>query len=70
MLRELVADKLIEKVPSGWKPTKAWALDEKTSEKSALDLLRKGVQLGLIEMKKFRIKTGDSIRPVPHYRIK
>jgi hypothetical protein len=66
MLRELV--NRADEIPPGWKTSEEWAVIEKTSQRQVSILLRKGVLLGLLEMKKFRVMR-DVLKPVPHYRL-
>lgn len=69
MLRELVAE-AADKIPDGWKTCAEWAKEEGLQRWMAGRYLGVGVEKGLIEMKMFRIKTGQYVRPVPHYRLK
>jgi len=69
MLKELLVGNSACVVPKGWKTTKQWADGENVQNCQASVYLRKGLSLGLIEMKKFRVLTGSSVRPVPHYRL-
>lgn len=69
MLKELINENNIDIVPAGYMTTEQWAAQENESLGQIGNYLRKGVALGLIEMKKYRIKLATCVRPVPHYRI-
>lgn len=45
---------------------KMWNIDERT----ASTRIKRCTEAGLIEMKKFKVKSGMVIRPIPHYRVK
>ena len=42
-----------------------------TSQSHTLSLIRSGMEQGIVEMKRFRIRrTANCVYPVPHYREK
>jgi len=45
---------------------KMWGIDERT----ASTRIKRCTEAGLVEMKKFKVKSGMVIRPIPHYKIK
>ena len=53
-----------ESVPKGWYPAKEWAQIWGLSRHHASEYLRKGIEIGRVETRKFRINS----RPTPHYR--
>ena len=59
-----------EEVPKEWKTTKQLADQEKKSPSRMIAIARLLREKGVLECKEFRIMTGKSIRPVPHYRFK
>lgn len=59
-----------ETVPTGWKTSAQWAGEWKLSQDRAGELLRKGMEIGRMEKRKFRIASAGVVRPVPHYREK
>ena len=69
MLKELINQNNIDTIPDGYMTTEQWAAKENESLAQVGSYLRKGVSLGLIEMKKYRIKLATCVRPVPHYKV-
>jgi hypothetical protein len=59
-----------EPVPAGWKPCSVWADEWGLSRERTSQLLRKGIALGRLEKRSYRIATAGTVRPVPHYREK
>jgi hypothetical protein len=59
-----------EPVPAGWKTRVQWAKEWEISDVRAGVLLSKGVEIGRMEIRKFRIANAGTVRPVPHYREK
>lgn len=45
---------------------KMWKIDERT----ASTRIKRCTEAGLVEIKKFKVKSGMVIRPIPHYKIK
>ena len=58
---------VMDDVPKGFKTVKQWAVEFGKSLPRTYSVLKDNKN---VERKSFRIKTGDSCRPVPHYRIK
>lgn len=71
MLRELINNKTVDKIPDGWMTTSEWRIKESFPSDAQANLcIRKAVKLGLMEMKKFRrIVSDGTVRAVPHYRL-
>ena len=73
MLRSL-EDSKIDEPDNGFRTIKDWHEDEKrengcnTSLHTFRSQIRALVSAGMVETKKFRIKSGQRIYPVPHYR--
>jgi len=60
-----------EKVPCGWYSREALMKKWNTSQSHTLSLIRSGMEQGIVEMKRFRIRrTANCVYPVPHYREK
>ncbi len=59
-----------ETVPPDWKTRAQWAAAWEMSDVRTGVLLRKGVEIGRMEKREFRIAAADVVRPVPHYREK
>lgn len=59
-----------EKVPEGW--VTAWQLQAEwgLSQAHTGRLIRAGVENGMIEARKFRIRTNRGVFPTQHYRKK
>jgi len=48
------------------KYSKAWGVAEQTANRK----LKRFVASGLVELKYFKVRSGQVVRPIPHYRIK
>lgn len=59
-----------DKVPKGWVTTKEFSEIIKLSAAQANRNMRLLISKGKAETKKFNIKCGTTVRPVPHYRLK
>lgn len=60
-----------ELVPDDWKTAQQLCLEWRMSISHVLRLVRKGVDIGVMEQKKFRVTTkGRGVYPVWHYRSK
>lgn len=57
-----------EVVPPGWLTSNQWAAKWKLSGTQARCLLGSGLELGLVERRKFRVQNGRRVCLVPHYR--
>ena len=58
-----------EPVPDGWKTMAQLASDWGTSVSHAIRLIRKGIDIGTVEQRKFRIQNGRrGVYPTWHYR--
>lgn len=58
-----------EKVPPGWHTSKAIEKHTGYSQRGTNLILLKMLAAGDVEVRKFKILTGQVIRPVPHYRF-
>ena len=56
-----------DEVPEGWKTVREIAAEAGLSESHTWKRLRQLHEQGKIERRCFRICTGTTIRPVPHY---
>jgi hypothetical protein len=56
-----------DNIPTGWKTVRAWGKQWKLQERQASRILRGALQSGQVRCKRFRIRTGPMVRPVPHY---
>jgi len=56
-------------IPAGFKTTLQYSKEWELPERSTLGKLQAGVRMGVVEVRKFRIQNGQSLRPVPHYKI-
>lgn len=59
-----------DKVPKGWITTKEFSGILKLSVAQSSKQMRLLTNKGKAETRKFNIKIGTSIRPVPHYKLK
>lgn len=59
-----------DKVPKVWVTTKEFSEIIKLSPAQANKNMRLLISKGKAETKKFNIKCGTTVRPVPHYRLK
>jgi len=68
---EMLAETRMEtaEVPAGWKTASEIAKEMDRSVSTASQQLRVAIDSGRAEVRKFPIKAGDRIYPVPHYRI-
>lgn len=64
---ELAGDEETPEV--GYFTVEQWALKVGKSSSQTSTLLRKFVQAGRADRRKYRIKTGDKVYPVPHYKL-
>ena len=64
--------KTVEKPQPGYKTVRQWGKAWGFKPSRALELLNKGIKLGTIEKKVFRVSIFDEkrIAPVPHYGLK
>jgi hypothetical protein len=69
-LENIFLNKGVEKPPKGFFTradlSKAWQISEQHGNRK----LKKYIDSGLIEMKYFKVRSGQVVRPIPHYRIK
>jgi len=59
-----------EEVPEGWHTVKEMAEKLNLSDSQTRKIVFKGIEMGSVETRKFRIKTAQRSYPVPHYRNK
>jgi len=58
-----------DEVPEGWKTVREIAAETGFSEHHTWKQLRQLHERGKIERRRFKICTGTTIRPVPHYNL-
>jgi predicted transcriptional regulator len=61
-------DKTADVVPSGWFTIKQLSGELKNDVRTVQRGINRMLDCGKWKMRRFRIKTGDKIYPVPHYR--
>ena len=59
-----------EDVPDEWKTVKQLAKEIGMSEVHTRKVLAKGIEIGTVDVRKFKIQTITRLMPVPHYRQK
>ena len=59
-----------DRVPPGWFTKNDYMAAQRIGKTRAHEKLQRGFLSGVIEVKDFRIHRGNSVRPVPHYRVK
>jgi hypothetical protein len=69
-LIQALANGGIEDPPAGWQTAQQIADESRKSLSRTKELLRAAVRADLIEVRSFRIRTGNKLYPVPHYRKK
>lgn len=69
-LVEALASGGIEEVPDGWQTAQQLCDETGKSLPRVSEILRTGVRAGLVEVRTFRIRAGNKVYPVPHYRRK
>lgn len=57
-----------EQVPDGWMHDLQWAKETGLARVTVANTLLAGFRAGVVERKKFRIRVGESVRAVWHYR--
>lgn len=72
-LRESINSYLAEvgavTVPKGWHSTVSLARHLDLSSRSVTILLGRMIQAGDVEIRKFRVQSGQVLRPIPHYKF-
>lgn len=66
----LATEVTTDEVPSGWLTAKQIATKTGKAGSTIGTQLCRAVNEGRCERKSFRVKTGDFVRLVPHYRLK
>lgn len=59
-----------DEVPAGWMRTDEWARAWGKCESHTAKLLTAGVTAGVMEVQRFRVRTGESVRRAAHFRVK
>lgn len=67
-LAEALANGGVEEVPAGWQTAQQLADECGKSLPRTSEILRSGMRAGLVEVRTFRIRAGNKVYPVPHYR--
>lgn len=63
-----LADGGVETVPAGWQTAQQLANECGKSLARTSEILRAGMRAGMVEVRTFRIRAGNKVYPVPHYR--
>lgn len=58
----------VEEVPAGWQTAQQLADECGKSLPRTSEILRAAIRAGLVEVRTFRIRAGNKVYPVPHYR--
>lgn len=69
-LAEAIANGGVEEVPDGWQTAQQLADESGKSLARTSEVLRQAIRAGLVEVRTFRIRAGNKVYPVPHYRRK
>ena len=69
-LEAIFQNRNIDKPPKGFKTRTQWAKEWNVGEQYCNRLLQKYIAKNLIEVKMFKVKSGQVTRPIPHYKIK
>lgn len=69
-LAQAIANGGVEQVPAGWQTAQQLADECGKSLPRTSEILRAGMRAGLVEVRTFRIRAGNKVYPVPHYRRK
>ena len=71
-LDKLLCSSGVQEVPANYFSASDYARIENISHRTAQQRIKKAISLrpDIFEMKVFKIRTGQSIRPVIHYKIK
>lgn len=59
-----------DKVPPDWLTCAQIAVKLNKTRSRMAQILRAAAENNAIEVRKFKIKAGQTVRPVPHYRLK
>lgn len=46
-----------------------WMVESGVGREQTTRNLRKGIEAGVVEMKRYRVRCGDKIYPTPHYKV-
>ncbi len=68
-IEELLRQKKETKPDAGYYPRSHWQKEFKVSEKAANMKIRELLKFGMMSMKTFKVRTGQIVRPVPHYKL-
>lgn len=68
-LNELLKLKKVSQPEKGYFPRSYWQKEFQVSEKTANNKIRDLMKFGLMNMKYYKVKTGQVVRPVPHYKL-
>lgn len=59
----------VEEVPDGFLDLQGWMAESGLGREQTSRNLRKGMEAGIVEMRKFRVACGERVYPVPHYKV-
>jgi Fic family protein len=69
-LEDIIQNKGVVKPPKGYFTRADLAREWGISEQHGNRKLKKYLDSKLVEMKYFKVRSGQVVRPIPHYRIK
>lgn len=60
----------VEEVPEGWRTAEQWAKHWERAAVTARCFIKRFLNEGMMEQRRFRVMTNRGIYPVPHYKLK
>lgn len=67
---QLAAERTEDEVPKGWLTMGEIAKEMGCGQSWACNVIRRAVQAGKVESRKFRVLRDGKVMPVPHYKKK
>lgn len=55
-------------VPAGWKTTQQWSEEWGLSRRRCSEIVHNAVKKGLMQVRSLRVRHGQVVRPVQHYK--
>lgn len=68
-IEELLKQKKETKPDAGYHPRSYWQKEFNVAEKTANNKIRDMLRCGMMTTKIFKVRTGQIVRPVPHYKL-
>lgn len=68
-IEDLLKEKKSTTPDKGYFPRTYWQKELKVSEKTASVKIKEMIEFGLMTVKTFKVRTGQVVRPVPHYKL-